>query len=353
MKPISFAASLEIQRPGFIDLRTPGEFGEGSIPGAINIPLFGDEEYACLGKVYREEDPTRARFLGLKFITPRLSELMEDLAAIIPIKTPVLFCARGGLRSLAVCQISEFLDIPGYRLEGGYREFRRFILEFLKNYNCSGPLITLHGLAGAGKTEVLRLLDREGFPVLNLEQLAGHRGSVFGHLGFSGRVGQKKFDALLWKKMEQLGSYPLLLVEGESKRVGDVYLPEFLLEGEREAGINIFLDTPREERVEWIVHNYCSPVEEEELLAQARKGLYKIEKNLIKRAGKKTWLELQKALDRKDFFNFTFILLRDYYDPLYSSYLKKIPAFDLIIEGKNPAGSAKKLSSFLQNKFFT
>ena len=353
MKPISFAHSLELQKPGFIDLRTPREFAEGSIPGAINIPLFGDEEYARLGQVYREEDPTRARFLGLNFITPRLVDLMENLAAIIPIKTPVLFCARGGLRSKAVGQISEFLDIPGYRLEGGYREFRRFILEFLKNYNSPGPLITLHGLAGAGKTEVLRLLDREGFPVLNLEQLAGHRGSVFGRLGFSGRVGQKKFDALLWKKLEQLGSYPLLLIEGESKRLGDVYLPEFLLEGEREAGINIFLDSPRRKRVELIVYNYCSPVKEEELLTQARKGLYKLEKNLIKRAGKNTWLKLQKALQRKDFFNFTFILLRDYYDPLYSRYLKKLPDFDLVIAEKDPAGAAKKLSSFLQNKFFT
>ncbi len=352
MKTISFASSQKIQNPGYIDLRTPGEFAEGSIPGAVNIPLFGDEEYTRLGRVYREESPRGARFLGLNIIAPRLSDLMENLATIFPLKTPVIFCALGGMRSLAVEEVAGLLDIPGFRLEGGYREFRRFILEFLENYNNPRPLITLHGLAGAGKTEVLILLEREGLPVLNLEQLAGHRGSVFGHLGFSRRVGQKKFDALLWKKLEQLGSHPLLLIEGESKRLGDVYLPEFLLEEKRKAGINIFLDSPREERVNCILRNYCSKEGEEELIDQARKALYNIEKKLIKRAGKKTWLKLQKALERKDFFDFTFILLRDYYDPLYSRYLQKIPSLDLVIEEKNPERAAEKVRSFLQKKNF-
>ncbi len=351
MEVISFEETRNLVNPVFIDLRTPGEFSGGGIPGAINIPLFSDEERGRLGWEYKNLSPARARETGLRMVAPKLPEIIEKINLVGKNQPVVLYCWRGGLRSQAIQQVSELLNIETYRLKGGYREFRRFVLDFLENYELSSPLVTLHGMTGAGKTLILKNLADKKLPVLDLEKMAGHRGSVFGHLGIKNKVGQKIFDGLLWKELDQLGDFPFLVIEGESKRLGNVYLPDFLLGKNREEGVNILIDTPLEKRARYIREEYSSGLKEKELWVQARKCLQNIEKRVKEKAGKKVFLRLEKALAEKDIYTFILVLLRDYYDPLYSGYLRKFPRFDLEISGEDLEFASEEVNRFLKNRF--
>ncbi len=351
MKTISFPQSLKLENPLYIDLRTPAEFEKGTIPGAINIPIFTDQEREKLGWEYKNLSPQAAKVSGLRLVAPKLPDLIEKIDRVRAKQPVVLFCWRGGLRSQAIQQVSHLLDIETYRLKGGYREFRRYVLEFLKEFEPPGPLVTIHGLTGAGKTRILKKLSQENFPVIDLESLAGHRGSVFGKLGIKGKVGQKKFDALLWRELDQLGDFPFLIVEGESKRIGSIYLPDFLLGENRKRGVNIFLVTPLEKRTEYIWEEYSQGMNEEDLLCKARNCLMNIETKVREKAGKAVVYNLEQALAKEDLFSFIFLLLRDYYDPLYSGYLKQFDKFDFQVSGEDIIPAAEKISGFLKNRF--
>ena len=124
---ITIKEALEIVNPVFIDLRSPHEFSRGSIPGSINIPLFNDEEREIIGLIYKK-DRDKARMKGLSFIVPKLHDYVGKIKKIGQEKTPVLYCWRGGMRSKSVQALLESLEIPSYRLKGGYKSYRRFIL---------------------------------------------------------------------------------------------------------------------------------------------------------------------------------------------------------------------------------
>ncbi len=322
METISFSESLRLENPLYIDLRTPGEFEKGSIPGAINIPVFSDEERKTLGWEYKNISPKKARISGLQFISPKLPEIIDKIDRIRVNGQVVLFCWRGGLRSQAIQQAGNLLDIQTYRIKGGYKEFRKYVLEFFKNYQLPGRLITLHGLTGSGKTKILSQLAQKNYKTLDLEKMAGHRGSVFGHLGIKKYIGQKEFDACLWKKLVRVGEFSFLIIEGESKRIGSIYLPDFLLGENRDQGVNIFISTSLEKRVEYILEEYSRETNLEDLAIEGQNCLQNIEKRVRAKAGNSVFVDLQAMLEKKEFFHFILVLLRDYYDPLYSAYLK-------------------------------
>ncbi len=351
MKTISFSQSLKLEDPLYIDLRTPSEFVQGTIPGAINIPIFKDEEREKLGWEYKNLSPQEAKVSGLRFIAPKLPGVIEKIDQARAKQPVVLFCWRGGLRSKGIQQVSHLLEIETYRLHGGYREFRRYVLNFIKGYELPGPLVTIHGMTGAGKTRVLKKLNQNNFPVIDLENIAGHRGSVFGQLGIKEKVGQKKFDALLWRELYHLGNFPFLIIEGESKRIGSIYLPDFLLGENRKQGVNIFLNTALEKRAEYIWEEYSRGMNEEDLLCKTRNCLLNIESRIKEKAGKSVLYNLEQALNRKDLFSFIFLLLRDYYDPLYYGYLKQFDNFDFQVAGEDWTLAAEEISGFLKKSF--
>ncbi|MCK9905796.1 tRNA 2-selenouridine(34) synthase MnmH, partial [Frankia sp. Cpl3] len=176
-----------------IDVRSPGEFARDTIPGAVNIPLFSDRERAQVGIMYKQEGQAAAQWLGMQLVSPKMETLMQSVRqrAEETGEAPVMFCWRGGMRSRAMATFSAFSGLQVGRLIGGYRAYRQHVVKTIEPYQVKAPVYLLHGMTGVGKTELLRRLEEKGYPVLDLERMAGHRGSVFGHIG-SGKPANQK-----------------------------------------------------------------------------------------------------------------------------------------------------------------
>ena len=242
---MDYAASLDVENRCYIDVRSPVEYAADHIPGAINLPLFDDGQRAKIGAVYHNISKDQARLTGLELAVPRLPWLMSELRGIYQGgQVPLLYCWRGGLRSQAVAEAAALQGLPCLRLSGGYREYRRWVLSFLEE-PLPFSVITLHGLTGCGKTAVLRLLKQDHcLQVLDLEGLAQHRGSVFGHIGLKEQPPQKYFQSLITEELSGLDRAKPLLMECESRRVGCLLLHDSLFAALK-SGLRILLyDSP-------------------------------------------------------------------------------------------------------------
>jgi len=293
----------------FIDLRSPAEYSKGSIPGAVNIPLFDDREREIIGTDFKH-DQQKARSRGIAFASPKLPHLCAAVEELGQKGTPVLFCWRGGQRSKVLYELLRSLKLEVFRLEGGYKAYRRLVLDILNTYTPQKPIYLLNGLTGVGKTAVLQLLQEMDCPVINLEELAMHRGSLFGHLGLTTQRAQKDFDALLLKRLSELESYDYLLLEGEGKRIGPVYLPNFLFQAMQQ-GRHILLTAPLPLRVERILDDYTPHNEEKRL--EVKKAILGLERYV----GKQAVLLLLRLLDEANYKELVSWLCRNYYDRLY------------------------------------
>jgi len=307
----------------FIDVRSPGEYAQFHIDGAINIPLFSDEERAEVGTLYRQKGQEEAIQAGLAMLSHKLPQLYKQFRAIeqqYPQKRLVVYCWRGGMRSKGIVTVMAALGLAVVQLEGGIRSYRQWIVQGLEDEQAlQKPFVVLSGNTGTGKTVILNNLAREGFPVIDLEALAGHRGSVFGHIGCSPR-NQKQFEAALWETIRALHHPPYYVIEGESRRIGNISLPPLILEG-KERGIHIQLEAPLDFRVKTICQTY--PLNDH--YDQFNEALAVIEKRLPKEIA----MLIRHHLRKREAERVAELLLNYYYDPLYQHSLKKNgpPAF--------------------------
>ncbi len=341
---VTYEEVKDMEDVQFIDVRSPVEYAAASIPGAANIPLYTEEERHQLGKTYKDEGAAPARMLGLKLVSPKLPRLVEDILAACGGKTPLLYCWRGGTRSESVAAILQLLRIPTYRLQGGYKGYRRFVHHRLQDYSLKPRPVVLHGLTGVGKTRILTILKEAGCPVLDLEGLALHRGSVFGSLGIKGTRSQKDFEGLLLRELEKYQESPYLLVEGEGQKIGPIFVPPFLVEAMKE-GLHILLEASLETRVERILKEYVQG--RGTIVEDAAEALTHIHRRL----GKETSARIRNFLETGDTREAVKELCQNYYDRLYLDSRKENGCYADVIEAEDIGRAVESIKTFLARTF--
>lgn len=340
MKDITVEEMLHQGYSNLIDVRSPGEFARDTIPGAVNIPLFSNSERAQVGIAYKREGQAAAQWLGMQIVSPKMETLMEAIRQRGEElgEAPTIFCWRGGMRSRAMATFAAFSGIPVRRLIGGYRAYRKHVVGTIEPYELKQPVFLLHGMTGVGKTELLRHLEAAGLPVLDLERMAGHRGSVFGDIGKGKPANQKMFDARLFETLRRWEDAPYFLMEAESRRIGNATIPPFLLQA-KERAIHIQLSAPLEVRVQRLYEEYVVPYSWRPDFAEKVSAAYvKIAARIPAQQAKL----LKEALHTGDYRTAITLLLVHYYDPRYlnkqGSYVKEmqghIDTTDLETAGK-------------------
>ena len=239
-----------------IDVRSPSEFAEDHIPGAVSAPALDDAERAQVGAMYKQISAFEAKKLGAALLAKNAAQHIQRLFSDKPKSWhPLVYCWRGGKRSGAMAHILREIGWNAETLEGGYKAYRRFVVSELSRLPSTLDFIVIHGPTGSGKSRLLGALRRAGAQVLDLEQLAAHRGSVLGNLPERAQPTQKLFESLLLKELSALDSARPVYVEGESKKIGELHVPDALIERMR-ASPCIVLDTPLEARVDLLLEEY-------------------------------------------------------------------------------------------------
>ncbi len=309
---IELDKALALRRKGtlLVDVRTPAEFAETSIPGAVNVPLFSDAERARIGTLYRQQGKNVARKVGIELVAPKIPQLLEQIEAARqghpgPV---ILFCWRGGMRSLALTSFCNLAGIAARQLVGGHKAFRKHVCACFETKDWP-PIYVLRGLTGVGKTRVLQVLEQQGYPTIDLEGLANHRGSAFGALGLQPQPAQKYFEALLWDRLDQLREANYLVTEGESLHIGRLLVPKLFHQAMQEQ-TSLWLTASLETRARVILEDYPA-------LDQLREQFEAPIRALKERLGKQVVAELLDLLEAGEWQSLVRELMIRYYDPLY------------------------------------
>ena len=263
---------LQLQQNGHVvvDVRSPGEYTHAHIPGAYSMPLFTDEERKLVGTAYKQESRETAVKIGLDFYGVKMRGMVEYVEQLLKSdnkgKTILVHCWRGGMRSGAIAWLLDLYGFEVYTLAGGYKAYRRWVLgQFEKEWK----LNVLGGYAGSGKTELLHRLQEGGEKIIDLEDVAKHKGSAFGKMG-QPQPGQEMFENLLAAKLAMCtGHDRSIWVEDESQRIGLVNIPGAFWRCMRAAPL-YFLDIPFEKRLEHVVKEYGTITKEDLINAIVR-----------------------------------------------------------------------------------
>ncbi|CAI6032706.1 tRNA 2-selenouridine(34) synthase MnmH [Cohnella sp. JJ-181] len=289
-----------------IDVRSPGEYANATIPGSINIPLFTDEERAEIGTLYTQVNTEAAKERGLEIVSAKLPAFIKQFSQIPDEK--VVFCWRGGMRSKTTATLLSLMGIYSQRLAGGYRAYRQWVIEQLDTLAFGPTPIVLQGSTGSGKTDMLHRLKEEGLAVIDLEGMAGHRGSIFGGIGLQAR-NQKMFDALLVQDLIAYKDEPFVLFEAESKRIGKIAVPDVLY-AKRAHGHQITIELPVEARARQILQDYEPWNHEQACIAAFSRIRERIHTPIA--------AEIDGCLRAGRYAPAVEMLLVFYYDPLYA-----------------------------------
>lgn len=313
--------------PGIlIDVRSEGEYADGTIPGALNISLLNNEERARVGTEYKNTGPHSARLVGFELVKPKIHEIIKKYDQNVSAdKNVVIFCWRGGYRSKIMAHILDALDYNVYRIIGGYKAYRRLVNAYLES-----PLphkaVVFHGLTGVGKTLVLKGLADKGLQILDIEAMAVHRGSVYGKVGLPASPSQKDFEARIYNRLKEAESDGYILVECESKRLGRLIVPNSVMTLIR-SGVKVLLYAPIKVRVKRSLDEYVEGLN----MKENRDQLIEATKALSKYIGLKKAEALCRLIDDGRMNEVIEFLLEKYYDPLYKYPKQPSSEYDLSV----------------------
>ncbi|MGH8753324.1 MAG: tRNA 2-selenouridine(34) synthase MnmH [Burkholderiales bacterium] len=214
-----------------IDVRTPAEFSEDHIPGAINCPVLDDAERKQIGTIYKQVSSFEAKKIGAALVARNIAHHIEKIFVTRQKDwRPLVYCWRGGNRSAAMVHVLEQVGWHAGRLKGGYKSYRAAVIEGLSKLPRRFQFRVICGPTGSGKSRLIQALGLLGVQVLDLERLAAHRGSVLGSLPDEPQPAQKMFESLIWSKLQRFDAKEPIYVESESKKIGNVRVPDVLLD---------------------------------------------------------------------------------------------------------------------------
>lgn len=312
------------ERCPVFDVRSPAEFARGHIPGAMNLPLFSNEERSQVGTLYVQRGSDEAMMKGLEIIGPKMKQLVEQAVSMAPGKEVHLYCWRGGMRSNSMAWLFNTAGLKAFTLEGGYKAYRRFLHGYFeKPLN----LIVIGGMTGSGKTRVLEEIARKGEQVIHLEALASHKGSVFGHLGMEVQPTTEQFENDLFTQLNAFDPGQPIFIEDESLAIGRIFLPTALYH-QMSSAVFIRLDVPQEMRISLLMEDYAGgdriPILE---------SISRIERRL---GGNNTAVAMEHVKEGRMKEAITIVL--QYYDKVYQRSMETHRRKEnLVIDGRMPS----------------
>lgn len=322
-----------------IDVRSPSEYTDSTLPNSLNIPLFNDQERAEIGTLYKQISVQAAKERGLEIVSAKLPAFIKEFGAIQGEKA--VFCWRGGMRSRTTATVLSLMDIHVYRLLDGYKAYRKWVLDELESYDFKHKSYVIHGNTGTGKTNLLHRLKGVGHPVLDLEGLAGHRGSIFGQIGLHAN-NQRTFDSLLLEELLTLEHSPYILFEAESKRIGKIVMPQFMAQ-QKDIGTQLWIEMPLQSRVQQILEDYRPEEFKEQYIVAFH--------NIKSRIHVPIAAEIERNLQADLFAEAVTLLLEHYYDPKYNYSSNQYGDAEKIIFKVNNVDEAERaVLSFLADR---
>lgn len=322
-----------------VDARTPLEYEEDHIPGAINVPLLTNEERVEIGTLYKQTGPHAARVRGLELTAHRFPAMVATIAEAAAGRPILVYCWRGGLRSRTVTAILELTGFTAVQLQGGYKAFRQHVASYFEPFRPAGPLVVLHGMTGIGKTTFLLGLKNTLFTVIDLEGLASHRGSAFGELGLTQALSQKRFETLLWDAFRKAPPGVPIIVEGESRRIGRVSLPGDMYDVMQQS-IKVWGEAGLQTRVRRLIAEYGIP--------EYRDGMAEALQRIRKRLGGERYAEIAGYLERWELEPFMAELIEHYYDKVY--YKTREWREDIAISLEDYTTAERELEQFIRTR---
>jgi tRNA 2-selenouridine synthase len=293
-----------------IDVRSPAEYAEDHVPGAASCPVLDDAERAEIGTLYKQVSPFDAKRRGAALVSRNIARHLETaFAGRGRDWRPLVYCWRGGKRSGAMTHVLREVGWQAAQLEGGYKAYRRAVVAALETLPRTFRYIVLCGETGSAKSRVLEALAAAGAQVLDLERLAQHRGSVLGNLPGTPQPTQKMFETLVWDRLRRLEPAVAVFVEAESKKIGQLQVPDALLEAMR-ASDCVRVEAPVAARIAFLIEEYRHFLEDPAALKaqlECLTGLY----------GKDTIGDWHSAADRGEWEQLVGELLTAHYDPAY------------------------------------
>jgi tRNA 2-selenouridine synthase len=331
-----------------IDARTPSEYALDHVPGAVSAPVLDDAERAQVGTLYKQVSPFEAKKVGGALVARNVARHIEALFhGKDKSWKPLVYCWRGGKRSGAMAHILREVGWDAQTLPGGYRAYRRWVVQELHDLPAKLNFVVVHGPTGSGKSRFLASLERAGAQVLDLEALAAHRGSVLGGLPDKPQPSQKWFESQLLAKMRAFDATRPVYAEGESKKIGELHVPDALMARMR-ASPCIGLDTDLATRVTLLLEEY-------EHFTADRAALEAQLDCLVALHGRERVAEW-KALAREGRWReFVSRLLVEHYDPAYArssernfTRLREAPRTSIRDPGKAAFDEAAKATLCVQ-----
>ncbi|OFZ25030.1 MAG: tRNA 2-selenouridine(34) synthase MnmH [Bdellovibrionales bacterium RIFOXYB1_FULL_37_110] len=314
-----------------IDVRSPIEFAKGHLLEAFNVPLFSDKEREDIGTLYKQTGKDEAVKKGLEFVGPKMGHFIDEVRQISKSneKDIYVYCFRGGMRSESFVWLLNTAGLNACKISGGYKQIKKIIQDsFSQKYK----MIILGGLTGSGKTHYLKKLGESGYQILDLEKMANHKGSAFGHINEQPQPTNEQFANNIYSVWKKFDLDKIVVIEDESLKVGDVHIPQPLYSQMKSAPV-ICINVPNEVRVQQLLKDYKST--DKNLLIHACDSIKM-------KLGSQIHLEII-ALIKNDDIESACKKLLDYYDKFYAYGLQKRTSEQLLEVHLNASSEQENL----------